>query len=139
MIAAFPNEGCGFILGQVSEAREAIEFVACRNIQNELNQRDPTRFPRTAETAYVIDSHEQEQVQAEAKQKGLDIIAIVHSHPNHDVYFSQEDKENACPWGEPLFPNMSYIVVSVYDAAVKAISDFYWDIEQNDFEEHKIK
>jgi len=138
-LACHPEEACGFLLGQVAnEGRVAKEFVACQNIQNELHEKNPDRYPRDAKTAYVIDSKEQEGVQKKAKDSGLEIIAVVHSHPEHDAYFSKEDKENAAPWGEPLFPNLSYVVASVYGDQVKAISDFYWDNEAKDFVEHQF-
>lgn len=44
----------------------------------------------------------------------------------------------AAPWGEPLFSNISYIVVSVYSGEVKNSSEFYWDSEKKDFIEHHI-
>jgi len=132
-IRCYPEEACGFILGNIGKAREAEEFIACQNIQNELHAKDSNRYPRTAETAYVIDPREQEDMEKRAKFHGLKILAIFHSHPEHDCYFSKEDRENAAPWGEPLFPNMSYLVVSVFDEEIKAVSDYFWDEESKDF------
>lgn len=138
-IKQHPYEACGFVLGRVTSAREAMQFVPCRNIQNELHASQPERYPRTAETAYVIDAKDQAAVEKIAKEQNLQIIAIFHSHPEHGVYFSQEDKTNAAPWGEPLFPEMSYLVVSVYNKEVKGMSDFYWSTDSEDFLENKIQ
>jgi proteasome lid subunit RPN8/RPN11 len=138
-IKCHPAEGCGFLLGKVSsEARIAESFIACRNIQDDLHAKDPERYPRTAATAYVIDSKEQDAVFARATSSAQTVIAIVHSHPEHGAYFSAEDKANAAPWGEPLFPEMSYVVISVYDKVVTAANDFCWDETQNDFVEHNL-
>jgi len=137
-IRCHPEESCGFLLGTIAKEREAIEFVACKNRQNEMHDKDPDRYPRTAEMAYIIDSKEQDAIFARAKQKKLEVIAIVHSHPEHGAYFSDEDKNNAAPWGEPLFPNISYVVVSVYGKKIKAMSDFYWDDEAKDYLEEKF-
>jgi len=136
--ANHPEEACGFLLGTLDEGRKAEEFVPCKNIQNKLHAEDKERYPRDAKTAYVIDSKEQEAVFARAKEQGLEVVSIVHSHPEHGAYFSDEDKKNAAPWGEPLFPNMSYLVVSVYGKKVKTVADFYWSEEKKDFLEEKI-
>lgn len=132
-----PHEACGLILGRAGMKREATEFVACRNIQDELHAADPQRYPRTAATAYVIDPKQQVQIEKRVKESGLSILSVFHSHPEHDVYFSAEDKTNAAPWGEPLFPELSYFVVSVYAGAIRAASDFVWDSGPQDFIEVK--
>lgn len=132
-LRCYPSEACGFLVGKMDETREALEFISCRNIQDDLHAQDPERYPRTAATAYVMDSKEQEKIFERAKEKKQNVIAIVHSHPDHDAYFSAEDKQNACPWGEPLFENVSYVVVSVYAGKIKEIFDYVWDDNARDF------
>lgn len=137
-VARHPEEACGLVLGVVEADRKAKKIVSCKNQQNELHAKDPKRYPRDAKTAYVIDPKELQSIEDQAKTEGLDIIAMFHSHPEHDVYFSEEDKGMAAPWGEPLFPNRSYVVVSIYDKKIKGASDFDWDEEKKDFVERKI-
>lgn len=135
----YPNEGCGFVVGKVSDGkRVAEEFIPVKNIQDELHAKDPQRYPREAKTAYAIDPKEMERIEKDAQEKSQKIICIFHSHPEHGVYFSAEDKGMAAPWGEPLFPELSYLVVSVYSGVVKNSSEFYWDNVTNDFSERKI-
>ncbi len=130
----YPDEACGFVVGTTSPEK----IIPCKNIQNEVHTQDPQRYPRNARTAYTIDPKEMEQVQREAQKSGQKILCIFHSHPEHEVYFSAEDKGMAAPWGEPLFPDLSYLVVSVYRGEVKNASEFYWNEEQKDFVEKKI-
>lgn len=137
-LRCYPSEACGFLIGKIGETREAMEFMASRNIQDDLHKADPVRYPRTAATAYVMDSKEQEKIFQKAKDQNLTVIAIVHSHPDHDAYFSQEDKQGACPWGEPLFENLSYVVISVYGGKVKEIFDYVWDEGARDFVKNSI-
>ena len=134
----YPDEACGFVLGTVGTRRVATRVVACKNSQNELHAKDPVRYPRDAKTAYTINPKDMEQIAAEAKSKGETIVSIFHSHPEHGVYFSAEDKGMAAPWGEPLFPELSYLVVSVYGGEVKNASEFYWDTNKKDFVEHPM-
>ena len=131
----YPEEACGFVLGKGGEASEVIPV---KNIQNELHAKDPKRYPRDAKIAYTIDPREMDQIQKKVASSGQTIVSIFHSHPEHGVYFSEEDKGMAAPWGEPLFPELSYLVVSVYAGEVKNASEFYWDKNKKDFTERKI-
>jgi proteasome lid subunit RPN8/RPN11 len=65
----------------------------------------------------------------------LRIAAIYHSHPQHDAYFSAEDRRQATIFEEPSYPDAAQIVVSVYDREVKAVKAFGWDDAQRDFVE----
>lgn len=131
---AYPEEACGFVSGEESPA----SIIVCKNIQNELHVADPVRYPRNATTAYTIDPKEMERIQKEVQTSGKKLLAIFHSHPEHGVYFSEEDRAMAAPWGEPLFP-MSYLVISVYKGKVALASEFYWDLGKKDFLENRIK
>lgn len=134
----YPEEACGLIVGSFDLEAVAEKIVPCNNIQNELHAADPDRYPRDAKTAYVIDPREIARCRGEAEEEDKVIVSIFHSHPEHDVYFSKEDKEMASPWGGPLFPNLSYLVVSVYDGNVRGASEFYWSHEKKDYLENKI-
>lgn len=133
----YPDEACGFIFADQNDAW--CEFFACRNIQDALHARDPDRYPRTAATAYVMDPEDQRRAQERAANQGWRIAAIVHSHPEHDAYFSDEDQANAAPWGEPLFANLTYVVVSVYGRSVREIKEFIWNDDAKKFLERQTK
>ena len=104
-----------------------------QNIQNRLHALDSQTYPRTAEIAYAMDPKELEAVIDAAHQHGAKLKAFYHSHPNHDAYFSEEDKAFATPFGEPTFPGAAQIVVSIYGNAVRNMRVFLWSEEQKDF------
>ena len=106
-----------------------------KNIQNQLHDLDPQTYPRTAVIAYAMDPMELESVIQQAQLSGAKLKAFYHSHPDHEAYFSDEDKAFACPFGEPTFPETAQIVVSIYDRIVKRISAFAWFDEKQDFVE----
>jgi [CysO sulfur-carrier protein]-S-L-cysteine hydrolase len=126
---AFPDECCGVVLtdGAVDRVHRL------KNIQNQLHALDPQTYPRTAATAYAIDYKELELVIDDAKRNGTKLKAFYHSHPNHDAYFSAEDKAFASPFGEPTFPGTAQIVVAIYQRAVKEMCAFAWSDEKKDF------
>ena len=132
---AFPEECCGVILTDgVSDHVHRLE-----NIQNKLHALDPETYPRTAVIAYAMDPKELERILDNAQRAGQRLKAFYHSHPDHDAYFSAEDKAFASPFGEPSFPNVAQIVVSIYRREVKIMRAFAWADEREDFVEVQIK
>jgi [CysO sulfur-carrier protein]-S-L-cysteine hydrolase len=125
----FPEECCGIILSGPTGDR----VHRLKNIQNQLHALDPQTYPRTAVIAYAMDPMELESVINNAQAAGARLKAFYHSHPNHDAYFSDEDKAFASPFGEPTFPGTAQIVVSIYDRVIKRICAFAWSEEKSDF------
>jgi proteasome lid subunit RPN8/RPN11 len=131
----FPEECCGVVLSnEVTDRAQRL-----RNIQNELHALDPKTHPRTAAIAYNMDVRVLDSLLLEAEKLGYTLKAFYHSHPNHDAYFSPEDRDAATPLGEPTFPNAAQIVVSIYHREVKRLAAFAWSEGQNDFVEVAIK
>jgi proteasome lid subunit RPN8/RPN11 len=131
---AFPEECCGVILsnGLADQVRRL------KNIQNKLHALDPQTYPRTAAIAYAVDPLELDRVIREGEATGQKLKAFYHSHPDHDAYFSAEDKAFACPFGEPTYPEAAQIVISIYNRAVKIIRAFAWSEKDNDFVEISV-
>jgi len=134
---AYPSEACGILVGPVGE-RHGTVFHACRNIYDDLHAQDPETYPRTSKTAYLIDGVEQQQLFDQAAGDGLEVKSIVHSHTDHDAYFSEEDRYVAAPWGEPFYPDISYIVLSIWDGKLKEANEFVWNQEKVDFEPYLL-
>lgn len=134
-VETFPEECCGVILdlGKTDMVRR------CTNIQNRLHALDPDSYPRDATLAYAMDVKELEAIMDEAKAARAKIKAFYHSHPDHEAYFSQEDKAFATPFGEPSYPESTQIVISIYDRVVKRISAYAWDTEKKDFIEIPLR
>ncbi len=134
-IETFPEECCGVILhnGKTDDVRR------CKNIQNDLHALDPESYPRNATIAYAMDLKELESIIHEAETTGAKIKAFYHSHPNHEAYFSQEDRAFATPFGEPTFPESAQMVISIYDRVVKRIAAYVWAKQKNDFVETPVK
>ena len=128
---AFPEECCGLVFSDGRSDR----IRRVENIQNKLHALDPLTYPRTAVIAYAMDPRELESVLEQEDRAGARLKAFYHSHPNHQAYFSAEDKAFATPFGDPTFPEAAQIVVSVYDGAVKDVKVFAWSEDSKDFVE----
>jgi proteasome lid subunit RPN8/RPN11 len=131
----FPDECCGVVLA--NGVREIVEPL--ENIQNKLHALDPETYPRTAVIAYAMDLKELERVIDNGARNGAKLKAFYHSHPDHEAYFSDEDKAFASPFGEPTFPNAAQIVVSIYGREIKRMCAFAWSPAHRDFVEVPIK
>ncbi len=134
----YPHEACGIVLGPKG-IDKAIGVFPIPNIQDKLHAKDPKRYPRQATTAYFMDPRQVQIVEHEAKDKDFEIKIYFHSHPDHGVYFSEEDKAMACPWGEPLDPKVSYLVIGVSQGKADGASLYYWNEAKQDFSERKLK
>jgi proteasome lid subunit RPN8/RPN11 len=126
--AGYPDEACGFVVQRAG----AEEVVPVANVQNERHAADPTL--RDARTAYTM-GKDAVPIVTGHERGDLVIHAIFHSHPDHDAYFSAEDRKQATVWDEPSYPDAGQIVVSVRDGEVKAMKAFAWDAALRDYRE----
>lgn len=131
----FPDECCGAIL--VKNDREEVRRIT--NIQNAMHEKDPQQFPRDATIAYFMDPRELLAVNREVDSGKVQLKAFYHSHPNHDAYFSAEDKRQALFGDEPSYPDTVYLVISVYDRQVRNIKAYQWDEAAKDFVETELR
>jgi len=134
----YPNETCGIVIGPKG-IQKAIGVFPVKNIQEEMHSKDPEGYPREAKTAYFMDPKEMKIVQKEAESKGFEVKIYYHSHCDRGVYFSDEDKKRACLWGGPNNPRISFLVVGVDQGKAFSASLFFWDGEENNFRERRLK
>ena len=127
----YPNECCGMIM-EKSESG-ALRLYPCENVQNEHHKMDPENFPRTAATAYFIDPSQLLKIQKENREKNEKVKIIYHSHINAGAYFSEEDARVAACEGEPAYPGVDYLVVSVRNREVDDHKYFKWEPKTKKF------
>src|SRR5690242_19060113 len=80
----YPYEICGLLLGNGGEPRVVSEVFECGN----LNKLKP-------ETRYDMDPKDYMKGEALARQKGLEVLGIFHSHPDHPDKASETDRQAA--------------------------------------------
>ncbi|MCZ7583713.1 MAG: M67 family metallopeptidase [Deltaproteobacteria bacterium] len=102
----YPRECCGLLLGRRSGDAFVVERVyPARN-----------RSPVDVVDRYELDAGDRHYAEEAARALGLSVVGFYHSHPDHDVYFSETDLRNSEEYllGEPwLPPAYAYLVVSV--------------------------
>ena len=129
--AEYPSESCGVVLVRQGVPGERL-LVPCRNVQNELHAKDPSRHPRDARTAYHMDPQDLLRI-ARLEGDGYRVRTIYHSHIDAGAYFSETDKQDALVRGEPLYPEAAYVVLAVVEGRVAAAAAFAWNPDKKDF------
>lgn len=133
--AGYPEEICGIVIGKPGAA-ETYRVRQAKNDANQQPQKDTTGNERDARTAYNMDALDIKRIHEEADEVGLQFLILYHSHPDHDAYFSAMDRERALwPTGEPLWPGVSHLVVSVRAGHAQDARYYTWDETRKDFVE----
>lgn len=132
-VSDYPYEACGILLGKPGADKEDVLYT-CTNIQNKMHEMYPDTFTRDARTAYYIDPKELLKILQDAEKNNLAIKLFYHSHPDHDAYFSEEDKKMALFDDEPVYPDARYMVISVYNKEIRDKAVFEWNEQNKAFE-----
>ncbi len=119
----YPDECCGIITG--NDDKQTVHL--CENIQNKMHAEDPVRFPRDARTAYFIERSLFDNIISSSRKQGEEVLALYHSHAEHEAYFSEEDVAAQTVFGEPEFPDALHVVVSVMDRKIHGLKCFKWE------------
>lgn len=151
LIAAYPDEGCGLLVGRRVFApsstlesqpleiyREVIRVIPVANAWEPslLDYTDAVgetadRQSHGARDRYWIDPADLLRVQKESRLQDLEIIGIYHSHPDHPALPSECDRRLA-------WPVYSYLIASVRGGTVADVTSWQLNaVEQ--FEPEAIK
>jgi proteasome lid subunit RPN8/RPN11 len=118
---AYPNEGCGVLLGRFADGR--VEVVDATSGTNTNTQR--------ARDRYLLDPADIVRADRDARGRGLDIVGFWHSHPDHPARPSQFDTDHA--W-------IDYVYVIVNTTAIGAgdLNGFTLSGEGGPFEQVRL-
>jgi proteasome lid subunit RPN8/RPN11 len=117
----YPHECCGLILGTADGDRKH-----AMDLSPQENTREDS--PRNR---YLIAPRAMLLAEREARGRGLDIIGIYHSHPDHPARPSEFDRENAVPW-------YSYIIVSVSADSARDLTCWVLSDDRTVFREESL-
>ena len=83
--AAYPDEGCGVLIGRQVEGRtEIFSVTSARNLNQER-----------ARDRYLMDPGDIVRADREAREQDLDVVGYWHSHPDHPARPSRYDTDHA--------------------------------------------
>jgi proteasome lid subunit RPN8/RPN11 len=122
MEATFPNEGGGFLLGEINgDVTRIIEITQVENIFETEEQ-----YHR-----YAMTPQDWARLEDEADERGLELVGYYHSHPDSPAIPSIYDRDHA-------LPNFVYIITSVMDG--KAVDMKVWQLrtDRSQFDEQTL-
>lgn len=122
--AAYPAEGCGFLVGEAGENGEAV----VRRHEPVHNQRVEAG---SARNRYEIAPGDFLTTEKKLRREGLDILGTYHSHPDHPAKPSEYDREHAWPW-------YRYLIISVELGVARDVRVWQLADDRMGFEEHTL-
>ena len=120
---AYPEEGCGFLLGTVTTDGE--------NRVRALH-RTANRHPENRERRYELTAEDYRNADSAAQEQGLDVVGVYHSHPDHPARPSETDL------AEATFPGFTYVIVSVHDGAPEDLTAWSLAPDRSEFHRERI-
>lgn len=117
----FPNECCGVVFGSAGDGVKTGKLAV--PMQNAYKGSQADR--------YELDQAELLHADEQARKQGLDLLAIFHSHPDCDAYFSATDLKNSSSW-------YSFIVLSIKGGKFSHARSFLPNPEQTEAPEEQL-
>ena len=128
---AYPYEGCGLLLGNFDAAADKktlVELVFLKNAWTEAVAADLVESGyqalqgMTTARRYWVDPKDMLETQRQARQRGLSIIGVYHSHPDAAAVPSKCDRDLA-------WPTYAYVIVSVNNGLAVDLQN--WQLDNN--------
>jgi proteasome lid subunit RPN8/RPN11 len=114
---AYPDEGCGILVGRMTGPRAEILAVTRGKNLNMERSRD----------RYVLDPADIVEADREARARGWDIVGFWHSHPDHPAQPSQFDTDHA--WMDYV-----YVICATTNEGTGDVNAFTLTVEGGPFE-----
>jgi len=119
----YPEECCGFLLGRPTD--DGNEIVSARPATNRNRDRRHDRF--------VIGPEDYVAADRAARENGLDIVGMFHSHPDHPARPSSTDLAQA------TFPGYTYVIVAVQSGRATDLTAWSLAPDRSRFEAERVR
>lgn len=119
--ASYPHECCGILLGLLTSPKSITDAVKAENTNKER-----------AVDRYEMNPDELLRIEREARQAGLEVVGVYHSHPDHPSSPSEFDRQRG-------WPEYSYIIVAVKGGAETEVKSWTFIEEDEPFGEEELK
>lgn len=128
--STYPNECCGLLLGTIKPSCGLLDktLADVRSTDNAWGSKpnDLVSFDsdltKTRRERYWIAPEDLLANQRSARDRGLEIIGVYHSHPDHPAIPSKLDRDLA-------WPQYSYLIVSVQNGTSQDLTN--WVLDDN--------
>ena len=120
--AAYPHEGCGVLIGTLQgEDVRVVDVTSARNMWTER-----------ARDRYDLDPLDLLRADRTARERGLDVVGIWHTHPDHPARPSVFDTERA-------WVDYAYLICSSRSGGTGDLNAFALEREGGSFQQVELK
>jgi proteasome lid subunit RPN8/RPN11 len=110
--AAYPNEGCGILVGRAGDGAEVLEVRLGINLRQDR-----------ARDRYILDPRDILRAEKESREAGLEVVGFWHTHPDHPARPSQYDADHA-------WPEYVYVIMAIHGGRQVDVTG--WVLESED-------
>jgi proteasome lid subunit RPN8/RPN11 len=137
---AYPNEGCGLLVGRFEKGGKTVIRLA--SVSNDLLQAGDIKAPTLpaerqgigkGRTEFVMNPSDFNREALAAEKEGLDIVGVIHTHPDHPARPSQIDAS------QPFLAQWSNIIVTVEKGRFKEMKSWFRETDAEPFAEEPIR
>lgn len=119
----YPNEGAGFIFGLAKQGKVSIDSLMPLANKWEADE----QYHR-----FVLDTKDFVKAEMQAAKRGVDLVGVFHSHPDHPSRPSDFDRDHA-------LPNFAYLITSVQHGNAATTQAWRLVEDRSKFEEDTIQ
>ena len=119
---SYPEECCGALVGRAEPGSKSVLMI--RPFANGSTEERERR--------YHVGPGAFRDAEAWARARGLDVVGIYHSHPDHPARPSEYDREHAWPW-------YSYVIVSVEHGTPSLVRSWVLSDERDRFDPEELQ
>jgi proteasome lid subunit RPN8/RPN11 len=127
----YPDECCGLLLGRAGagdgngsssdDARAVLDLLPIENAREAEERR----------RRFIIEADDFLRGELTARKRGMDVVGVYHSHPDHPALPSEYDRAHALPY-------YSYIIVAVEKGRAAALRSFVLSADLRVFSQEEI-
>ena len=141
----YPYEGCGILLGHsTGDARKVRRFHPLSNLLHERNKVTSSHVMDVASASlgkrvesqgqfeFVMNPEEFNKAVLSAEKEGLDVVGVLHTHPDHPA------KPSATDAAQPLLAGWSNVIVKVDKGQYIEARSWFRQEESDPFQEETI-
>jgi proteasome lid subunit RPN8/RPN11 len=123
VVSTYPYEGGGLLIGHVDEAGSK-HVIDVRSFPNQ-------RAIEDQHNRILITDQMYREGEADADNRGLELIGFFHSHPDHPARPSEFDREHALPW-------WSYLIISIQQGEPREVTSWQLRDDRSAFDVEEI-
>lgn len=138
---AYPNEGCGLLIGRfgANGVKRVARFAELNNDLLGKSLMNVPTLPRDRQgvgagrTEFVMNPAEYERETLTAEKEGLDVVGVIHTHPDHPA------RPSAIDASQPFLAQWSNIIVSVEKGRTREMKSWFREWDAEPFREEEIR